>query len=184
MTEKPTGTGTGSGPGTVPGTDAEPNWKPVGGDLFAVLCPPCRQLGRCRMGMEEETLAADGSAHYRLRCGPEHEGGPGVAHGGWISGVFVEIVGHLAVQLEQLAVTGALSVTYRRPVPIDRPLTARAWLAGKDGGRWTVEGSIHLASSGTELAHATALLVEREMSHYTRAREWLGREEAGSDGTA
>lgn len=170
MTEQPNGT--------------EPNWKPVGDDLFAVLCPPCRQLGRCRMGMEEETLAVDGSAHYRLRCGPEHEGGPGVAHGGWISGVFVEIVGHLAVQMEQLAVTGALSVTYRKPVPINRPLTARAWLAGKDGGKWTVEGSIHLASSGTELAHATALLVEREMSHYTRAREWLGREEAGSDGTA
>ncbi|MFC9981067.1 PaaI family thioesterase [Gordonia sp. NPDC127522] len=155
------------------------------GDEFAVLCPPCRRSGRCRMGMRRETAGDDGqSIDYELICGPENEGGPGVAHGGWISGVFVEIVGHLPLHMDQLVVTGALSVTYLKPVPIGRPLTARAWLAERADGKWTVRATIRLALTGTELANATATLVEREMSHYERTQRWLTSEEEKSHGVA
>src|SRR5229473_7242872 len=52
------------------------------------LCGACRRLGACRLGLGREELQPDGSVHTDLVCGPENEGGPDVAHGGWTAGAF------------------------------------------------------------------------------------------------
>ena len=59
------------------------------------LCGACRRLGACRLGLGREELQPDGSVHTHLVCGPENEGGPDVAHGGWTAGVFDEVLGHV-----------------------------------------------------------------------------------------
>src|SRR5712672_1528928 len=61
------------------------------------LCGACRRLGGCRLGLGREELQPDGSVHTDLVCGPENEGGPDVAHGGWTAGVFDEVLGHVPV---------------------------------------------------------------------------------------
>jgi acyl-coenzyme A thioesterase PaaI-like protein len=53
--------------------------------------------------------------------------------------------------------TASLSITYRRPVPIDRPLELRARVIGRGGRRSTVECA--LSSGGEECARGEAVAV-------------------------
>jgi acyl-coenzyme A thioesterase PaaI-like protein len=137
------------------------------------LCRACRRLGYCRMGIHDEAMDDTGTVSYRLRCDRENEGGPNVAHGGWTAGVLDELVGHIAVLNGQLAVTGQLNVTFVKPVPVDQPLSARAWRYAKRGSRWFVRAVLCLEASGAELARADGILVERDPGHFARHREWL-----------
>ena len=114
-----------------------------------------------------------GVVSYRLRCGRENEGGLNVAHGGWTAGVLDELVGHVAMLNDQLAVTGQLNVTFVKPVPVEQQLTAQAWSARKEGSRWFVTAVLSLEASGAELARAEAILVERDSGHFARHRAWL-----------
>ena len=98
---------------------------PLGGPV--ALCGACRRLGRCRLGLGQEELQADGSVVTHLVCDESNEGGPEVAHGGWTASVLDEVLGHVPLLSSELAVTGELTVIYVKPVPIDRPLVARAW---------------------------------------------------------
>ena len=141
------------------------------------LCGACRRLGSCRLGLGREELQPDGSVHTDLVCGPENEGGPDVAHGGWTAGVFDEVLGHVPVLNGELAVTGQLSVTYVKPVPVGRPLHARAWTVRREGHRWYVAGELTLASTGAVLARGEAVMVVRDIGHFARHQEWL----AGQD---
>ena len=141
------------------------------------LCGACSRLGSCRLGLGREELQADGSVHTDLVCGPENEGGPDVAHGGWTAGVFDEVLGHVPVLNGELAVTGQLSVTYVKPVPVGRPLHARAWTVRREGHRWYIAGEMTLASTGVVLARGEAVMVLRDLGHFTRHREWLARQD-------
>ena len=144
------------------------------------LCGACRRLGACRLGLGREELQADGSVHTDLVCGPENEGGPDVAHGGWTAGVFDEVLGHVPVLHGELAVTGQLSVSYVKPVPVGRPRPARAGTVRREGHRWYIAGEMTLASTGVVLARGEAVMVLRDLGHFTRHREWL----AGQDRVA
>jgi len=137
------------------------------------LCGACQRLGHCRMGVESEVLDETGVVSYRLRCDREHEGGLQVAHGGWTAGVLDELVGHVALLNDQMAVTGQLNVTFVKPVPVGQQLTARAWVDRKVGSRWFVNAVLNLEASGAELARAEAILVERDSGHFARHQAWL-----------
>ena len=144
-----------------------------GGHRPVALCGACRRLGHCRMGIESEGMDQAGLISYRLRCDREYEGGLNVAHGGWTAGVLDELVGHVAVLNNQLAVTGQLNVTFVKPVPVEQPLTARAWRDRKRGSRWFVTAVLCLEAGGAELARAEAILVERDPGHFARHQQWL-----------
>ena len=141
------------------------------------LCGACRRLGACRLGLGREELQPDGSVHTDLICGPENEGGPEVAHGGWTAGVFDEVLGHVPLLNGELAVTGQLSVTYVKPVPVGRPLHARAWTVRREGHRWYVAGELTLAGTGSVLGRGEAVMVLRDRGHFARHREWLAQQD-------
>jgi acyl-coenzyme A thioesterase PaaI-like protein len=144
------------------------------------LCGACRRTGVCRLGLGREELQDDGSVHTDLVCGPENEGGPDVAHGGWTAGVFDEMLGHVPLLHRQLAVTGQLSVRFVKPVPVGRPLHGRAWPLRHEGRRWYVAGELTLASTGVLLASGEAVMVLRDPGHFARHQAWL----AGQDQAA
>ena len=77
----------------------------------------------------------------------------------------------------ELAVTGQLSVSYVKPVPVGRPLHARAWTVRREGHRWYVAGEMTLAGTGVVLARGEAVMVLRDLGHFTRHREWLARQD-------
>src|ERR1022692_103585 len=122
------------------------------------LCRACERRGGCQLGLGREELMPDGSVETTLTCDAGHEGGPGVAHGGWIAAMFDEVTGHVPLLQGQLAVTGSMTVTYVKPVPIERPLTARAWIVGKEARRWFVRGEVVLTSTGVLLGRAEATM--------------------------
>jgi acyl-coenzyme A thioesterase PaaI-like protein len=141
------------------------------------LCGACRRLGTCRLGLSREELQPDGSVHTDLMCGPENEGGPDVAHGGWTASVMDELTGHVPVLHRELAVTGQLCLTYVKPVPIGRPLRARAWPVRREGHRWYVAAELTLAVTGAVLARGEAVMVLRDGGHFARHREWLAQQD-------
>jgi acyl-CoA thioesterase FadM len=80
----------------------------------------------------------------------------------------------------ELTVTGKLSVTYVKPVPIGRPLHARAWPVRREGHRLYVAGEMTLASTGAVLATGEAIMVLRDLGHFARHQEWLAKQDAES----
>ena len=142
------------------------------------LCHSCARRGSCRLGLGREELQPDGSVETTLSCSADHEGGPQVAHGGWIAAMFDEVTGHVPLLNGQLSVTGTMRVTYVKPVPIERPLRARAWVAAKEQRRWIVEGELTLASTGALLGRAEAIMVLRDPGHFDRHQRWLAEQDA------
>jgi acyl-coenzyme A thioesterase PaaI-like protein len=160
-------------------TDGSP-W--VGGDFQqpprtdggVALCGACRRTGSCRLGLTTERLDAEGVAHFELVCPAGHEGGPGVAHGGWTAGMLDEVLGHVPILHGQVTVTGTLTVRFVKPVPIERPLVARAWVDRVDGLKWYCSGELVLRSSGAELATATGVWIARDAAtHFAAFEAWL-----------
>ena len=142
------------------------------------LCAACARLGDCRLGLRSEVLEDDGSVTTELVCDESYEGGPGVAHGGWTAGALDELVGHVVFQHRTLSVTGKLTVSFLRPVPVNRPLRATARKVREENGRWFVHAEIALAATGAVLATAEGEMVLREYKHFARFREWLAAEDA------
>ena len=142
------------------------------------LCASCERLGACRLGLTAERLTAPDASLTQLICGPEHEGGPGVAHGGWTAAAMDEVLGHLNLLMGQMAVTGTLTVEYIRPVPVARPLEIHAWCEGVENGRRRNRGELRLASTGAVLARAHGVFVERDQSHFERYRRWIASQDA------
>lgn len=152
----------------------------AGSDLYAaesangvILCGSCRAASRCRLGLDRETLGADGVVVSEIRCPRDDEGGPNVAHGGWTAGILDEMVGHAVLLRDEFAVTGTLQITFVKPVPIERPLIGRAWIVRREGRRVFVSAQLELAGKGVVIASADAILVRRPADHFQRHEEWL-----------
>lgn len=144
------------------------------------LCAACSRLGDCRLGLRTEVFEEGGSVATELVCDESHEGGPGVAHGGWTAGALDELVGHVVLQHGKLAVTGKLTVQFLRPVPINRPLRATARRVREENGRWFVRAGIVLAATGAVLATGDGEMVLRDRTHFARFRQWLAEQDAQS----
>jgi acyl-coenzyme A thioesterase PaaI-like protein len=148
----------------------------AGGNV--VLCEECRRLGHCRLGITEEKLAGEFRTETLLVCPKDHEGGPGVAHGGWTASVMDEALGHLPLLHGQMTVTASLTVDFLHPTPIERPLKLVAWRERVERNRWINHGELTLVSTGAVLARAHGEFAMRDQSrHFARFSEWLAREE-------
>lgn len=137
-----------------------------------ILCLGCRRLNRCRLGLNHESLEADGSVVSRAMCPPDHEGGPTVAHGGWIAALFDELVGHVMLLRNEFVVTRDLRVEFIKPVPIARPLIAITRIESRAGRDVRVASELSL-EGGAVLGRASAHMVRRPAEHYERHNAWL-----------
>lgn len=141
------------------------------------LCGACGAAGACRLGVTREWLD-DGVAHFELACPRSQEGGPDVAHGGWTAAAMDECLGHLPLLNRTLSVTAELTVSFVKPVPVERPVEVRAWVDRREGSRWYLAGEMTLAASGAVLARASGIWITRDRTHFTRHQSWLTTQEA------
>ena len=73
------------------------------------------------------TLAMEGQlAVATVTFGPPFEGIPGHVHGGLVAAAFDQLFGYLQVKRGMGALTGQLTVRYRRPTPLLTPLRMEA----------------------------------------------------------
>ena len=142
------------------------------------LCGACRLPGRCQFGITAYELGPDGVARARVWVDESMEGGPGVAHGGWTSAIFDDVLGKVPGTHGILAVTKTLTVDYTRPVPVGRWLRGEARVDSRANGIWEISGTLTLEASGSVLARAHGVWVERTPSHFERHERWLGEQDA------
>jgi acyl-coenzyme A thioesterase PaaI-like protein len=98
-----------------------------------------------------------------------YEGPPGYVHGGWIALAFDEMLGMANIASGHPGMTGRLSVRYRRPTPLHRPVVIEAWTEGVDGRRIVTRGT--LSVDGMVTAEGEGLFVVIDLD---KAIEYFG----------
>ncbi len=76
--------------------------------------------------------------------GQQHQGWPGVLHGGIVATLMDETMGRVAFTRKLWMVTAKMETTYRRPVPLGQPLKITARSEELRGSRMTTSGQIVL----------------------------------------
>jgi acyl-coenzyme A thioesterase PaaI-like protein len=89
----------------------------------------------------------DGSVWTVFDLGAGYEGPPGHVHGGVCAMILDHVLGAAVHQPNRPAVTGTLTVRYRRPTPLGRLLRAEARIREAEGSKTFVAGAI---SNGDE----------------------------------
>jgi acyl-coenzyme A thioesterase PaaI-like protein len=109
-----------------------------------------------------------------------HQGAPGLAHGGLLSLAFDEALGNLMWLLRSPAVTARLETDFIRPVPLGTTLFITAEITGQVNRKVYSAAIGRLGSPDGEIAvRAAALYVIVPMSHFlTKAPEGFLREVA------
>lgn len=96
-----------------------------------------------------------------------HQGAPGLAHGGLLSLAFDEALGKLMWLIRSPAVTGRLETDFMKPVPIGTTLHITAAITGQVNRKVYTEAVGRLNSADGEIAvRAAALFVIVPMSHF------------------
>lgn len=101
--------------------------------------------------LEDDTLASVFS--YKK----EHQSYPDRTHGGMITALLDELMGRTLwiIEPETFGVTTSISVTFRKPVPLDEKLKARGIMTFNSRLGFTTKGELY-DMNGTLLAEATA----------------------------
>jgi acyl-coenzyme A thioesterase PaaI-like protein len=169
----------------MPETPRTPNERWAGSDFQdpprteggVALCGACRRTGRCRLGVTGEHLDEQGVAWFDLTCPRDQEGGPNVAHGGWTAAVLDDCLGHVPLLNKTLSVTAELTVSFVKPVPVERPLRVRAWVERREGSRWYIAGEMVLLPGEAVLARVSGIWVTRDPRHFDRHERWLSEQD-------
>ena len=140
--------------------------------------PACWGCGDNALGIRLPQPATEGLEEFEayFHFDERHQGGPGLAHGGMVSAALDEACGLLATWYRFPAVTARIFVRYRRPVPINTELLARAELESGHGRRMHVRGTI---TDGDEvLAEARGAFLHVPLEHFLSTPEGRAAGEA------
>lgn len=92
-----------------------------------------------------------------LTYGAEHEGHPGVVHGGILATTFDELFGLFQTFSHPLVVTAELTVRFLAPVPVGSTVQFEAEIVEREGRKLRVRGQARI--NGATCAAAEALFV-------------------------
>ncbi len=109
------------------------------------------------MGLGARYWLEGETAVMEVVFGRAFEGAPGRTHGGILATLIDETMGTVLGHHGVFALTAWLKVTYRSAAPLGEPITARAWLAERDGRKLTIGARVE--ASGKVVADAEALFI-------------------------
>ncbi|RHW28559.1 PaaI family thioesterase [Nocardioides immobilis] len=84
----------------------------------------------------------DGRVWARFRLGAGYEGPPSLVHGGVSALILDHVLGEAVHASGHWGMTGTLTLRYRRPTPLNRPLRADARIDRVEGRKVYADGSI------------------------------------------
>ncbi|GEM_PF-885001 len=90
--------------------------------------------------------------------GPEHQGWPGIMHGGVVSALLYEVLENMAYFQGKTTMMKSMSTDYRRPGPIGKELALTARIEGASGRKVTTSAT--LSDGENTIAEGKAELVE------------------------
>ena len=112
--------------------------------------------------MRLEEVHGDGgpSILARVTLGLAYEGPPHGVHGGYVAGLFDDVLGATQRLVDKPGVTGRLTVHYRHITPIQEELTLRAWIEEDVGRRIVSKATCHAGDLLTAEAQALFIRVD------------------------
>jgi acyl-coenzyme A thioesterase PaaI-like protein len=140
--------------------------------------PACWGCGDNASGIRLPPPQEEGATRYEttFRFDVNHQGGPGIAHGGLVAAALDEACGLLATWHRFPTVTARIFVRYRKPVPINRDLRLVADVTDSRGRRIHVEG--RLLDGDEPLAEARAAFLHVRLEHFLATPEGRAAAEA------
>jgi acyl-coenzyme A thioesterase PaaI-like protein len=129
-------------------------------------CPGCGP--RNQAGLHLRCALTEDGVEGRVMLGLQHEGGPGIAHGGIVAAVLDDLFGFLLYRLGFAMVTARLELDYRRPVALDVEYTGVARIDSREGRKVWCTGEL-LDGDGAVLAQARGLFLRVGYEHFQRA---------------
>ena len=105
-----------------------------------------------------------------------HQGAPGIVHGGVVGAALDEACGLLATWHRFPTVTARISLRFRKPVPINRPLRAVAAVRASRGRR--IEVTAELRDGAEVLAEADGTFLHVPLEHFLATPEGRAAGEA------
>lgn len=123
-------------------------------DQWHAACAACGTKAADSLGLVF-ALSADGSVEAVFQNGPRHQGYDGMQHGGVTATLLDSAMTNCLFARRVAAVTGQLTVRYRRPVTIGEPCIVRARLERSLGpchyltGQLLQRGQVAAVAKGT-----------------------------------
>lgn len=120
---------------------------------------------------------AENRIHAEFTPRDEHQGFPGIMHGGLISALFDEAIGRTAIANDFWCVTAELTVRYKKPVPIGEPLHILGEVVKSSARVLHGRGEIRAVRDNIVLAEAEGVYVRiseerRREVETNRALDW------------
>ena len=107
-------------------------------------------------GMQLQLHIEAGRCWTELSLEPRFEGWEGIAHGGILCTILDEVMAWSLVGADNWGVTARLSVDFKRPVRVGRPIRAEGWVTKERRRLVSTAGSIVDPADGAVLATAEA----------------------------
>lgn len=109
--------------------------------------------------------AEAGAVRATAVFGAAYEGPPGCVHGGFIAAAFDEVLGMAQSLTGNPGMTGRLTIRYRSPTPLHRPLALEGRVVRVEGRKIFTEATLH-DDAGTLCAEAEGLFISIDFSKF------------------
>jgi acyl-coenzyme A thioesterase PaaI-like protein len=138
------------------------------------MCFVCGRENPIGMHMQ---FYADGEGRIHATYVPheEHQGYPGVMHGGLVTALLDEIIGRTAIASDLWCMTAKLEVRFRKPVPIGESLRLVGEMTRKIGRVLEGRGEIRCERDGELLAEAHGKYLripDEQLEPFKQALQW------------
>jgi acyl-coenzyme A thioesterase PaaI-like protein len=98
-----------------------------------------------------------------------YEGPPGSVHGGMLAACFDALLGMAAATSGHPSMTGTMTVAYRAPTPLNRPIRFEAWFEGSEGRKSYTKAAAYDAD--VLCAEAEGVFIEVARQHFAANAE-------------
>jgi len=142
---------------------------PAPGELLGAHYEQCFGCGGGQPhGLHLQARAGEGvdvTAEFTVQ--PEHQGAPGLAHGGVLATALDETLGSLGWLMQVIAVTGRLETDFVRPVPVGTVLHLDAAVTGVHGRKIFCSATGRTGGpDGPVAVRADAVFIEVKVEHF------------------
>lgn len=149
-------------------------------ERFAFEPHNCFACGKLNTGGLHLDLHVDGARCWTdLSIPANFQGWNEIAHGGIVSTILDEVMAWSLVDADNWGLTARLTVDFKRPVPLDRPIHAEGWITQARRRIVTTAGQIIDTASGEVLATAEATYVAAPEARKQELKERYGYRDPG-----
>jgi len=149
-------------------------------ERFAFEPHNCFACGTLNAGGLHLDLHVDGERCWTdLSIPARFQGWDEIAHGGIVSTILDEVMAWALVDADNWGLTARLSVEFKRPIPLERPIHAEGWITESRRRIVTTAGRIVDRTSGELLATGEATFVAAPEDRKAELKERYGYRDPG-----